>query len=156
MRPITVSAPGKVMVSGEYVVLDGAPAIVAAAPARAIVRLSPHATDGSPHPATGSPDAPSLPPDAQEPAPVDPGDAATAGADGGDVDRRNRYGKAELNLEVSRIANSAAADQADVATRAPHVEGHKVLKPDKLPEEVAGDQPAGQAGEQQLDRLRFR
>ena len=64
MQPIVVSAPGKVMVSGEYVVLEGAPAIVAAAPARAIVRLSPHPADGSPPPTGGSPDSPSLPPEA--------------------------------------------------------------------------------------------
>lgn len=38
---IHISAPGKVMVSGEYVVLDGAPAVVAAAPARAHVRFLP-------------------------------------------------------------------------------------------------------------------
>lgn len=37
---IHITAPGKVMVSGEYVVLDGAPAVVAAAAARAHIRLS--------------------------------------------------------------------------------------------------------------------
>lgn len=64
MGPIRVSAPGKVMVSGEYVVLEGAPAIVAAAPARAVVRLSPRPLDRSPDLDAGSPESPSLPPEA--------------------------------------------------------------------------------------------
>lgn len=52
------SAPGKVMVAGEYAVLSGASALVAAVDARASARL-----DRSPPGPSGSPVAPSLPPE---------------------------------------------------------------------------------------------
>lgn len=42
---LSASAPGKLMLSGEYAVLDGAPAIVVAVDARAIVSLHPAADD---------------------------------------------------------------------------------------------------------------
>ncbi|UJR83867.1 hypothetical protein [Sandaracinus amylolyticus] len=64
---VRVSAPGKVMISGEYVVLEGAPALVAAAPARARVTLAARPTrtsDGSPPDPGRSPDAQPLPPEA--------------------------------------------------------------------------------------------
>jgi phosphomevalonate kinase len=65
---IRVSAPGKVMISGEYVVLDGAPAVVAAAGARAIVELRSRASGGGRDRSPGSPsrslDPASLPPEA--------------------------------------------------------------------------------------------
>lgn len=64
---IRVSAPGKVMISGEYVVLEGAPALVAAAAARAQVTLAPRPPqtgDHSPTRPTGSPETPPLPPEA--------------------------------------------------------------------------------------------
>lgn len=55
------------MISGEYVVLEGAPALVAAAAARALVTLAPRPTrphDGSPGLRTGSPEVTPLPPEA--------------------------------------------------------------------------------------------
>lgn len=55
------------MVSGEYVVLEGAPALVAAAAARAFATLTPRptgASDRSPAQSAGSPDAHPLPPEA--------------------------------------------------------------------------------------------
>ncbi len=60
---VTVSAPGKLMISGEYVVLEGAEALVAAVDARVVVRLSDPRSDGSPPPAPGSPGTASLPPE---------------------------------------------------------------------------------------------
>ena len=61
---LIVSAPGKVMVSGEYVVLTGSTALVAATDARVRVHLSPRAPDGSPPPVGGSQDPRTLPPEA--------------------------------------------------------------------------------------------
>lgn len=62
IRP--VSAPGKLMISGEYVVLDGAEALVAAVDARAVARLSPPRSDRSPDGDPGSPHREGLPPEA--------------------------------------------------------------------------------------------
>lgn len=46
MRPvITVDAPGKMMIAGEYAVLDGAPAVVAAVSRRLSVKLGPGPKD---------------------------------------------------------------------------------------------------------------
>lgn len=56
-----VSAPGKLMICGEYVVLDGAEAIVAAVSARAYARWSAPPHDGSPLTLGGSPDWPGAP-----------------------------------------------------------------------------------------------
>lgn len=58
------SAPGKVMVAGEYAVLSGASALVLAVDARATARLaSADGTDRSPPTAAGSPAVSSLPPE---------------------------------------------------------------------------------------------
>ncbi len=46
MRPIVASAPGKLVVSGEYAVLEGAPAVVMAIDRRARVLLESRAGDG--------------------------------------------------------------------------------------------------------------
>jgi phosphomevalonate kinase len=62
--PVVVSAPGKVMVSGEYVVLEGRPAVVAAASARVRVILSPRRSDRSPIHSAGSLEVATLPPEA--------------------------------------------------------------------------------------------
>jgi len=79
-RRLVTSAPGKLMISGEYVVLDGAVALVAAVGQRLVVTATeapsggsnerPDAIesgrlgDGSPSRAGGSPDGASLPPEA--------------------------------------------------------------------------------------------
>lgn len=64
MRRVVVSAPGKLMISGEYVVLDGAEALVAAVDRRLVVTGSAAAPDRSRAPIAGSPEAGSLPPEA--------------------------------------------------------------------------------------------
>ena len=46
MRSLAASAPGKLVISGDYAVLDGAPAIVGAASPRATVTLAPADTFG--------------------------------------------------------------------------------------------------------------
>ncbi len=61
---VRVSAPGKMMVSGEYVVLEGAEALVAAVDARLLAIGSEPPADGSGAPRDGSPDADGLPPEA--------------------------------------------------------------------------------------------
>jgi phosphomevalonate kinase len=61
---IRVSAPGKLMISGEYVVLDGAQALVAAVDARVFARWSPPTSDQSPDRSARSPAQPSLSPEA--------------------------------------------------------------------------------------------
>lgn len=61
---VNVSAPGKLMVSGEYVVLDGAEALVAAVNARLVAVGSPSPRDGSGGLCAGSPGRPGLPPEA--------------------------------------------------------------------------------------------
>jgi len=43
MMPVTASAPGKLLLAGEYAVLDGAPAVCMAVDRRALVRISPAA-----------------------------------------------------------------------------------------------------------------
>lgn len=52
------------MISGEYVVLDGVEALVAAVSARAVARFSPPGSDRSPDPTPGSPRQGGLPPEA--------------------------------------------------------------------------------------------
>lgn len=59
-----LSAPGKLMIAGEYVVLDGAEALVAAVDARVLAHLSPADPDRSPGGAPDSPGPASLPPEA--------------------------------------------------------------------------------------------
>jgi phosphomevalonate kinase len=58
------SAPGKLMVSGEYAVLDGAIAIVASVGVRVVARLSTPGSDGSPGGLAHSPQSPALPAEA--------------------------------------------------------------------------------------------
>lgn len=59
-----VTAPGKLMISGEYVVLEGAEALVAAVGARVRAVWSAPRSDGSPDPASGSREHRGLPPEA--------------------------------------------------------------------------------------------
>ncbi|MFO0712899.1 MAG: hypothetical protein U0353_23800 [Sandaracinus sp.] len=68
LRRIHASAPGKLMISGEYAVLEGASALVAAVSRRARVALDPidaslGVADGSPSASSGSPDATRFPPE---------------------------------------------------------------------------------------------
>ncbi len=58
------SAPGKLMICGEYVVLDGAEAVVAAVSTRAYARWSAAPTDRSPTTLGSSPDSRGAPPEA--------------------------------------------------------------------------------------------
>jgi phosphomevalonate kinase len=62
--PVRTSAPGKLMVSGEYAVLDGAVAVVASVGVRVLARLSPPGSDGSPGAVAHSPQTPGLPAEA--------------------------------------------------------------------------------------------
>lgn len=67
-RRITASAPGKLMISGEYSVLEGGAALVAAVSRRARVALDPvdlsvGVADGSHASASGSPDTGTFPPE---------------------------------------------------------------------------------------------
>ncbi len=64
MKRVRVTAPGKLMISGEYVVLDGAEALVMAVDRRLVVIGSEVAGDRSGAPIAGSPDHGSLPPEA--------------------------------------------------------------------------------------------
>jgi phosphomevalonate kinase len=59
-----VSAPGKVLLCGEYAVLSGGVAVVAAAPRRAFARVSRALVDGSASTASGSPETGTIPPEA--------------------------------------------------------------------------------------------
>src|SRR5688572_8923062 len=60
-RYAAASAPGKLMVSGEYAVLEGAVAIVASVSVRVYARLSPLGSDSSASSQTHSPQSPLLP-----------------------------------------------------------------------------------------------
>ncbi|MGF1469269.1 MAG: mevalonate kinase [Sandaracinaceae bacterium] len=60
-----VSAPGKLMISGEYVVLDGEAAVVAAVDRRLVARWSPPRDDGSAGAVGRSPEHPGLGPEAR-------------------------------------------------------------------------------------------
>ena len=61
---LRLSAPGKLMIAGEYVVLDGAESLVAAVGARVIALASPLGSDGSPGSSPVSPGGAGLPPEA--------------------------------------------------------------------------------------------
>ena len=61
MPPVFCSAPGKVMVAGEYAVLSGARALVLAVDARATARLSTDVRDGSQARSNDSPARGALP-----------------------------------------------------------------------------------------------
>jgi phosphomevalonate kinase len=63
-RYAAASAPGKLMVSGEYAVLEGATAIVASVSVRVYARLSPPGSDSSASSQTRSPQSPALPQEA--------------------------------------------------------------------------------------------
>jgi phosphomevalonate kinase len=63
MSIVLTSAPGKVMIAGEYAVLSGASALVLAVDARARATLRAPSTDRSPGSAPASPAAPTLPPE---------------------------------------------------------------------------------------------
>jgi phosphomevalonate kinase len=104
-----VSAPGKLMIAGEYVVLDGAEALVAAVSARAFASWSAPAADGSPAPRTDSPDAATPIPEAmlartraERALGVVPMDLA--------IDTRSlRFGQRKLGLGSSAAAAVASA-----------------------------------------------
>ncbi len=93
--------------------------------------------------------------DPQEAAFVDPGDAAAAGANGGEVDARRGDRQAPLDLEIRRVADLAVADDPDVTARAAHIERDQLALASLLAEERAADDAAAQSREQQLDRLRL-
>lgn len=61
---LRLTAPGKLMIAGEYVVLDGAESLVAAVGARVIALASPLGSDGSPGSSPVSPGGAGLPPEA--------------------------------------------------------------------------------------------
>jgi phosphomevalonate kinase len=63
-RLVAASAPGKMMVSGEYAVLEGAVAVVASVNVRAYARWSMGAPSGSPAQIGGSQESPRTPPEA--------------------------------------------------------------------------------------------
>lgn len=65
MKEIVLSAPGKMMIAGEYAVLDGAEALVASVDRRLLAfARSPGPSSGSPVSSADSADRPSLPPEA--------------------------------------------------------------------------------------------
>jgi hypothetical protein len=63
--------------------------------------------------------------DAERTAGVAPSDGAAAGADGVDVDHRQRE-RAAADLPRGRLAHAAALDHAHVTRRAAHVEAQQV------------------------------
>ena len=75
--------------------------------------------------------------DAQEASFVDPGDAAAAGADRRKIDERRRDRESPLDLVVRVVRNLPLPHDSDIATRAAHVERHKVLVMRQFPEKSA-------------------
>jgi len=141
---LTVSAPGKIMIAGEYVVLDGAEAIVASVDRRAVVRLVPQ------------PEATVLPPEAQ--ASFDLAQQALGRIEGAlalDVSSL-RSGDKKLGLGSSAAAAVAAAglvysfhgrDLSDLTTRREimnvALEGHRAVAPGGSGADVAASALGG-------------
>ena len=65
--------------------------------------------------------------DLQQPTLVDPGYAAAARPEGGDVDAGHGNGDAKPDLELTQVALLAALDRADVGAGAPHIEGKGMI-----------------------------
>lgn len=139
------SAPGKLMVSGEYAVLDGAEAVVAAVDRRAYVRLQP-----------GVPQAPPLPPEVLATrACVEARLGPVEGALSLDVAELQQGGK-KLGLGSSAAAAAATAavlisahgrPLQDPAVRALclelALEGHRAVAPDGSGADVAASALGG-------------
>ncbi len=94
-------------------------------------------------------------PHAQRAAGVAPGDRAAAGADGVDVERRQRQ-RAPGDRALGGLGNLAAIDQADVAGGAAHVEAQHVGLPRELCQQERPADAAGGAGEHRQRRVRAR
>ena len=82
---------------------------------------------------------------------VDTGDAAAAGADRVDVDRRVGRGVA-ADIEVDPGIGHAVEDSGHVGARATHVEGEQIGRVDQPAQLGGGDRPAGRPGQQRQDR----
>ena len=93
--------------------------------------------------------------DAQEAALVDPGDAAAAGADRGEVDERRGNRQPPLDLVVGVVGDLPVPHDADVTARAAHVERDEVFVPGQLAEEAATDHAAAQPRQHNVDGLVF-
>ena len=80
-----------------------------------------------------------LGPDPEQPAGIDPGDAASARADGVDIDQgemqRHRVGQVLL----VRGGRTAVADEGQIEARAPHVAGEHVVEPGRPAEPGRGN-----------------
>ena len=91
--------------------------------------------------------------DLEQPALVDPGDAAAAGAERGHIDAGDGYRYAEADLELALVALLAALDGADVRAGAAHVEREGMLDAGQSGVVAGGDDAAGQARDEELRRL---
>jgi phosphomevalonate kinase len=140
---VTVSAPGKLMVSGEYAVLEGAPAVVAAVDRRAYARI--RLGDGS-----------SIPAEAQAAFRLaQQATGAVSGEPSIDVSRLRAQGL-KLGLGSSAAAAAAAAglvfalhgrDLSDLATRQEvfkaALQGHRDISPQGSGADVAASVHGG-------------
>ncbi len=139
MRRVAASAPGKMMIAGEYAVLDGAEAVVAAVGRRAYARLEPGAQGELPKEALA----------ARAAAERSAGALSAGLALSLDV-RELRQGDKKLGLGSSAAASAAAAGVVFAArgldTNAPEVrerllqvalEGHRAVAPDGSGADVA-------------------
>ena len=90
--------------------------------------------------------------DAQHAALVDPGERAAAGADGADVDHRDLDRHAPFDLERGGERLLAADHGGDVGRGAAHVERDQMVDAGEAGDVAAGDDAAGGAGDQHLDR----
>jgi len=148
-RLIAASAPGKLMVSGEYAVLEGAVAVVASVGVRAYARWSPR-SDGSPLGSADSPQMRPLPPEALLGRKLAEERAKVVNADLHiDVSELRKSGR-KLGLGSSAAASAAAVgavlatagrDLSDPAVQREVLEialaGHKAIAPEGSGADVA-------------------
>lgn len=159
MKVVRVSAPGKLLIAGEYVVLDGAEALVASVDRRVVVTArdggSGPDADGSRRGDAASPDPALLPPEAlltRRSAEAELGEAVamTLAVDAS----RLRHGDRKLGLGSSAAASAACAGAVlawhgvDPATRRADVlrwalAGHRAVAPEGSGADVAASTLGG-------------
>ena len=90
--------------------------------------------------------------DPEQPAGIDPRDAAAARADGVDVDQREVQRHRVRQVLLVGDGGLAVADEGEIEARASHVAGEHVVEPGRLAEPGRGDGTGGGTGQHRVRR----